>query len=436
MSSYVPDPKICDLYDEFTGKHGPLSSDSDWETATIGQKVAAISSVNVDVSTGPLVIINDTGVYVFDEEAQRIAYATTRTDESTGFYEVTALSHIGPAIAYLAWIKEQDGEHNDSWIKSAQNMLAHIRQVRALNDKQLISDDSEATIDSHWLDRLDNGAWNPHKVQIKNMFDYACSFSGTFLYDVLADNDKLTSDKVRDNFLNVKEDDDFPIPFNNVMIGTFQLEGLSEFYRLHTQLGDKDIDWENARVLVRNPVGNNYGAGLSKGSNWTVSALDILTGKKLNSDRVLIVAYAGEMVNEDGTTTKLFDIDENMEVLENYNMYSSLIFGGLYAQTVVTNEVYSDVDNIPESVRSPMPGDYSVTKVDQSDHIDQFVQRLKYSFGVKTQLLSNTIGFWIPDELADKDYKPENVDIPGLTTGFPSDVTEYPASSPAIPSDS
>ena len=68
-----------------------------------------------------------------------------------------------------------------------------------------------------------------------------------------------------------------------------------------------------------------------------------------------------------------------------------------------------------------------------AEDIGDFVQRLKKSFGDKTQLLSNTIGFWVPGELAAKGFDPAAVDIPGLTTGFPEGVDAYPADSPAIP---
>jgi hypothetical protein len=42
-------------------------------------------------------------------------------------------------------------------------------------------------------------------------------------------------------------------------------------------------------------------------------------------------------------------------------------------------------------------------------------------------MLSNTVAFWMVQELANKNWDPAAVDIPGLTTGFPTGVEGYPA---------
>ena len=40
-------------------------------------------------------------------------------------------------------------------------------------------------------------------------------------------------------------------------------------------------------------------------------------------------------------------------------------------------------------------------------------------------MLSNTVGFWIGNELADKDWDIKKIDIPGFTTGFPDGYSSY-----------
>jgi len=53
--------------------------------------------------------------------------------------------------------------------------------------------------------------------------------------------------------------------------------------------------------------------------------------------------------------------------------------------------------------------------------------RLKHSLRDTREMLSNTVAFWMVQELAGKRWNPAAVDIPGLTIGFPPHVTSYPA---------
>jgi hypothetical protein len=41
-------------------------------------------------------------------------------------------------------------------------------------------------------------------------------------------------------------------------------------------------------------------------------------------------------------------------------------------------------------------------------------------------MLSNMVAFWMVQELANKNWDPGAVDIPGLTTGMPAGVAGYP----------
>jgi hypothetical protein len=69
------------------------------------------------------------------------------------------------------------------------------------------------------------------------------------------------------------------------------------------------------------------------------------------------------------------------------------------------------------------PGDYAVTA---AAAIDQFMIRMKHSLRDAREMLSNTVAFWMIQELANKRWDPAAVDIPGLTTGLPAGVTAYP----------
>jgi len=421
-TTYVPQASTMNLYHTFTGVHGA-------DTLTYGQsisnKVARIAMQAEEVTNGPLVLYTADAIHIFKEDRTRIAKVDTRTAAFTGFYEITAVSHIGPALGYLAFLKENNGD----WKSSAADLLKYIRDVRAMNAVALINEGS-ITDSSNWLDRLNNPAWNPNKAEIKNMIDYACSLSGTFLKKVIDGEVELTSDSVRKMVLSNIDpmSDDFTIPFNHVMIATFQLEGLSEFHRLYRNLKDLDIDWANARIIIRSPVGNNFGGGLSTWTNWTINALNLLAGKDddgnnvINPNRLIIAAYSAPQDLTLGSDGKL--------PRSVYYYYTGTVFGALYSQTYTALQVFSDVTTLARPPKPPMAGDYGTS---EATNIDDFVARLKYSFSVKTELLSNTIGFWMPNEVANKGYDPSKVDIPGLNAGLPAGISGYPSNAPAIP---
>ncbi len=426
-TTYVPDKSTYDLYYDFTGVH-PANPDS---AKTIGLKVAEYASQSDEVKGGKLVLLTSDALHIFSEDRTRDAKIDTRTADYTGFYEVTSLSHVGPALAYLAYIKEQADikGQEDVWESSADSLLVHIRKLKKLNEVPLLEAGETVSETSNWLDRLNNPAWNPHKESIRNLFNYAYSFSGNYLHQILNGEQELTSNNVREVFLRCTTpmSDDYNIPFNYVMIATFQLEGLSEFHRLHRKLDSVNIDWKTARIIVRTPVGNNFGGGLSTWTNWTIEALNIIAGvdedtiPNIDPDRLLIAAYSAP---QDLTLD-----DEGMLSDSVYNYYTETVFGALYAQTYITNLVFSDVKSLARPKRTAMPGDHSYTPADSIDH---FVQRLKYSFGVKTELLSNTIGFWMPQELANCGYDPALVKIPGLNAGEGLPALGYPSQSPDI----
>ncbi|WP_299705042.1 hypothetical protein [uncultured Tateyamaria sp.] len=76
-----------------------------------------------------------------------------------------------------------------------------------------------------------------------------------------------------------------------------------------------------------------------------------------------------------------------------------------------------------QTLKYDRPGDYPFT--DASD-IDGFMIWLKNSLLEDTELLSNAVGFWVHGALAANAWDTNTFKIPGVNTGFPKDVSEYP----------
>ena len=78
----------------------------------------------------------------------------------------------------------------------------------------------------------------------------------------------------------------------------------------------------------------------------------------------------------------------------------------------------------------PLNSSINSRTVTPAGAIDQFMIRMKHSLRDAREMLSNTVAFWMVQELASKSWNPGAVDIPGLTTGFPAGVSGYPAVTP------
>jgi hypothetical protein len=134
----------------------------------------------------------------------------------------------------------------------------HVAQVRALNRRAA----------DNWLDRLNQPAWSTRKAQIRNMIDYACARTLNYI-GALGDGENFTVTNVTNDFFNGTSAE-YPIPFVNVMTGTFMLDALRGAADTQAALARAKIDWPRAMVLVSSRAGTNVSAGLTEGTNWLV----------------------------------------------------------------------------------------------------------------------------------------------------------------------
>jgi hypothetical protein len=352
---------------------------------------------------GPLVLVIGSDIYVYDSATgARLGEQQFRADLSSGFYEMTAISHIGPALAYLAQIKANGDAR---WQARLASLAAHTAQVRALN--------RQAT--DNWLDRLDQPAWRTRKAQIRAMVDYACARTQDYI-GALGNGDTFTTANVNDAFFNGTSAR-YPIPFVNVMIGTFMLDALRGAADVHDALARLKLDWPHAMVLVASRAGSNVSSGLTEGTNWLVAFLKATSGFTLPDGRIKIVPYAEIRPS----------LGKAQLTPDDLHYYVDRVWGPLFYRTAVADQVFARIPTVYMPGRPALPGDYGVTK---ADAIAAFMIRLKLSLRDAREMLSNTVAFWMVGELAGKNWDAAAVDIPGLTTGFPPGVAAYPAVPP------
>lgn len=398
--SYTAPAEFMNLFFDFTGSEEP---DYPAGQPTLGQMVTQSARESAGGARGPLVLVVGSDIYVYDTAGgARLGAERFRADRASGFYELTAISHIGPALAYLAQIKANGDAR---WQARLASLRTHTAQVRALNRR--------AT--DNWLDRLNQPAWSAHKAQIRAMVDYACARTLSYI-DSLGNGDRFTTAGVNDDFFNGTSAE-YPIPFVNVMIGTFMLEALRGAADVQGSLARLKLDWPHAMVLVSSRAGSNVSSGLTEGTNWLVLFLKAVSGFSLPDDRIKIVPYAE--VRPSLGQAQLAPAD--------LTYYVQRVWGPLYYRKVISDQVFAGIPTIYLPDRPPLPGDYFVT---QAGAIDQFMIRMKHSLRDAREMLSNTVAFWMVRELANKNWDAGAVDIPGVTTGFPGGVAGYPAVTP------
>jgi hypothetical protein len=398
---YTAPTEFMSLFFDFTGTDEP---DYPAGQPTLGQMLtqAVVAKESTSGAPGPLVLVVGSDIFVYESSGgTQLSQQQFRADRASGFYELTAISHIGPALAYLAQIKANGDAR---WKARLASLQTHVAQVRALNLR--------AT--NNWLDVLNQPAWSTRKAQIRDMVDYACARTLNYIGS-LGGGDSFTVTTVNDDLFNGTSAQ-YPIPFVNVMIGTFMLEALRGAAEVHDSLTHLKLDWPHAMVLVSSRAGTNVSSGLTEGTNWLVLFLKAASGFTLPDDRIKIVPYAE--VRPSLGQAQLLPAD--------LSYYVQRVWGPLFYRKVVSDQVFAGIPTIYLPDRPPLPGDYFVT---QAGSIDQFMIRMKHSLRDAREMLSNTVAFWMLQELANKNWDPGAVDIPGLTTGLPAGVAGYPAAS-------
>lgn len=398
--SYTTPPAFMALYFAFTGNH---EDDFPANQQTISQLLLKSLEAKKNVFAGDLVLLLDSSLYVYNQQRQLVYKQMLRTNRHTGFFELTAVSHVGPALAYLAKLKENG---DPSWQPAMANLLEAIKSVKTLN----------AQTENNWLDKANIHPWALHKQAIHNMVDYAMSMAGNYIVAVQK-GQPFDLAHVQKDFLNGNAQ--YPIPYNSVMVGTFMLTGIQSMMSVHDEINALKIDWSKAMVIVRNVAGGNSTAGVTEGTNWMVPFIHALSGNKLPASRLFVAPYA----------KVLPEVGESLLPEKAYQYYVQGVFGSVYNRRAIANAVFTDLETIYLPPRPALPGDYQYST---ANDINDFLVRLKHSLADPREMLSNTVGFWLAGELPQKNWDMTNVDIPGLTTGFPAGVSEYPKNNPEI----
>jgi hypothetical protein len=260
-------PELVDLFATYTARPDSIGAHLTQATAR-------------ETERDPLLVVTGTDLALYPGGGAAPVIEPYRL-ASRGFKELAGISHLGPALATLARLRELSGDtSSDGWRADAARLLDATKAARAASSASL------------WRDQLAVRAFAGREESIAAMVDYSCLLTERFLQRALDDPAYLTMTAVRrDHLAGPAAHGDLPVPFNKVMIATFYLTGMDIAHRLITWLDTAGIDWERAMVIFAGQSGRPT-AGVTQESHSIAGVVRAVSRGRLATERVFMAPHA------------------------------------------------------------------------------------------------------------------------------------------------
>ncbi|MFI9387875.1 DUF5624 domain-containing protein [Kutzneria sp. NPDC052558] len=314
-----------------------------------------------------------------------------------GFKELSAVSHLGPAVASLVSIAHHTGD--DSWHHQAVRLLAATERARAANSPRL------------WRDVIAVEAFRGREFAIAGMCDYACAATEEYLRRALTTPGYLSAETLRADFLNRDKGKDGTGLINDMMVATFFLAGLDTSFRLIRWFREQQIDWERAMVVVAGRQGRP-----TAGVTWNTSSVaTMLLGAseyRLPLERMYIAPHAPVFATpKDGDLSEVVALEEPLRTL----------WAGMRGMQELGEIMFAGYPRYsPDAQQFPDVCDPRVTEVGEMpvihgpDDLRAMVTRLRVVLEDARQLLSGCVTDYAVAQLVKQDNDPTAVTVPGL----------------------
>ncbi|HEX4087230.1 MAG TPA: DUF5624 domain-containing protein [Trebonia sp.] len=396
-SAAVESPELVGLFAAYTASPDSIGS----HLAQAAVRAAA---------RDPLLVVTGTDLVLYPGGGKPALIEPFRL-ATRGFKELAGISHLGPAVATLARLRELDGdgpavdkavaEPGDGWRADAVRLLGATTAARAANSTAL------------WRDQLAIRAFAGREEAIAAMIDYSCAVTERFLHRALAEPGYLTMANVRRDFLaGPAGDGALPVPVNRVMIATFFLTGMDIAHRLIGWLEAIGIDWTRAMVIVAGQAGRPT-AGVTQESHSIAGVVRAVSRGRLLPERVFIAPHAPVLPPHDpagSDTTAASDLEPAYRRLWAGLRATSDLAGGMFdgyprfavpaAEPAAIGPATATVGAKP-AIRGP-------------DDWPALVTRLRVVMEDPTQLLSGAVTDYASAELVAHGNDPAAVTVPGL----------------------
>ena len=386
-------PELVDLFTTYTARPD-----------SIGAHLAQATARQTEHD--PLLVVTGTDLALYPGGGAAPVIEPYRL-ASRGFKELAGISHLGPALATIARLRElasdtnKPGSHDDGWRADAARLLDATKAARAA---------SSATL---WRDQFAVRAFAGREESIAAMIDYSCLLTERFLQRALDDPAYLTMTAVRrDHLAGPAGHGDLPVPFNKVIIATFYLTGMDIAHRLITWLEVVGIDWERAMVIFAGQSGRPT-AGVTQESHSVAGVVRAVSRGRLAPERVFMAPHAPvfppyDPAQEDGSHATA--MEPGYRRLWAGLRATSDLAGGMF-------EGYPRFAALSAERFTIGPGTASVhakPAVKGPDDWLALVTRLRVVMEDPTQLLSGAVTDYASSELVAHGNDPSAVVVPGL----------------------
>jgi hypothetical protein len=394
-SATFESPELVDLFTTYTA-----SPDS------IGAHLAQATARETEHD--PLLVVTGTDLALYPGGGAAPVIEPYRL-ASRGFKELAGISHLGPALATLARLRElananganADGANADGWRADAARLLDVTKAARAASSTAL------------WRDHIAVRAFAGREESIAAMVDYSCLLTERFLQRTLDDPAYLTMSAVRrDHLEGPASHDDLPVPFNKVMIATFYLTGMDIAHRLITWLDAAGVDWARAMVIFAGQSGRPT-AGVTQESHSVAGIVRAVSRGRLAPERVFIAPHAPvfppyDPAGKDSSAARALEVGYR-QLWAGLRATSGLAAGmfegypRFAARSAEQPAIGPDTASVHAKPALKGPGDWLA-----------LVTRLRVVMEDPTQLLSGAVTDYASSELVAHANDPSAVTVPGL----------------------
>lgn len=371
---YQPDAAFAGLFRAFTG-----------QTDSIGGE---LTRALMDATAAqPLLVSTASDVALFPGNGAPAQVESFRKS-TRGFIELTAVSHVPLALAYVARLHEMD-PGGTAWRTCLRSLVDHAELTRASNSEAL------------WRDQVALGAFAGNEAKIAAMVERTLAFSVTYAKDAIADPGRLGWEALRRDYLE-RRDGPRSGSMNDVMFATFCLAYIDIAFRIGNWLRGQRIDWQEAMVLVSGQSGRPT-AGVTWSSNNMCNLVWQASDKALPVERLFVAPHApGFSVAELPDPAALAALEQTYRRLWCHT----------HASVDVSRRMFSLENSAfvfdPETTRDMPP----IASVDDRDAC---IARLRRIMEDPTQLLSNCVADYVVEQLRVNGNRPQQVAVPGFT---------------------
>ncbi|MEL6538406.1 MAG: DUF5624 domain-containing protein [Bacteroidota bacterium] len=371
------------------------------------QLTAADSSENAE---SPLLIVGGSEIVLFPTSTSDPIEIPFHGTGDEGFNELTAISHVGPAMGYFAEMKEKgllvEEDDSDNPLATPKALKAALLQVQQEN---------EDNGTDYWMNKLDatiNPYYSIKTEKMRKMVAHACQLVIDYVdgyYDEAQPEYDFSFTSLHKYLFN---DKDGKTGYNQVMVATFSLVIADGTLYLKQALDAQAIDWSKAIIMITGMAGG-IGSGLNFGTNSTYVQLKAIAGADI-VDQTMFVPYAqpgfdatvpAANYTEDSVAgTGLTPTEARFAAIKAMNTTYRGLYYNLVARRTVAQQMFDP------SV--PVLGQTYPSFQDAPATLDTLLSRMKTCMIDDRQLMSNCVADAIGNLLIEAEWDAEAVVLP------------------------